>query len=170
MVAFQGCGIFFPWGMTLGENPKMRLSNSNCIGVERAVSTRCFLLVWLCNGRAMCELLLFIAHRHAFQKANQPFTLERRISCNSSFFSPNKFARDVIYILLLCARERYCVGSCLNRCVRVWSVKSCWPHLRKWLSCPPSQKRKWPTWKREIGNYLSPVNSQASLSVLKACN
>lgn len=106
MVAFQGCGIFFPWGMTLGENPKMRLSNSNCIGVERAVSTRCFLLVWLCNGCAMCELLLFIAHRHAFQKANQPFTLERRTSCNSSFFSPNKFARDVIYILLLCERAR----------------------------------------------------------------
>jgi len=29
-------------------------------------------------------LLLFIAHRHAFQKANQPFTLESRpTSCNS---------------------------------------------------------------------------------------
>jgi hypothetical protein len=33
----------------------------------------------------MCALLLFIAHRHAFQKANQPFTLESRpTSCNSS--------------------------------------------------------------------------------------
>jgi hypothetical protein len=75
--------IYFPLGaMTLGENRKIRLSNSNCIGVGRAVisTRRRFLLhsVWLWNGRAMCELLLFIAHRHAFQKANQPFTLESR--------------------------------------------------------------------------------------------
>jgi hypothetical protein len=39
-VCFSDVKNIFPWGLTLGENRKIRLSNSNCIGVGRAVSTR----------------------------------------------------------------------------------------------------------------------------------